>query len=134
MQSTQAPTGMLYLRTLLALKLLLNTVPNRVHISIVIEQELQKSRRALRRTDSYIYTYVRASARTRITRVYSARNPLLLLNVLQAVKRNGNENNNAREHKLQVCVDAQNCQRIRQCCKDDDTYADTGNLTNATGK
>ena len=66
--------------------------------------------------------------------VYARTVYLLFLNILQRVKGNRSKNDNSREHELQIGIDAQDGQRVRQSGKEKNARCDTRNLTDAAGK
>ena len=57
---------------------------------------------------------------------------LFLLDVLEAVERNGDENDQAGEHKLQVGINTQNRQGVCKGGKDQYTGYYSGDLTDTT--
>ena len=62
------------------------------------------------------------------------RRSLFLLDVLEAVERNGDENDQAGEHELQVGINTQNGQCIGKSGEDQHTDGDAGNLADTAGE
>ena len=62
------------------------------------------------------------------------RRSLFLLDVLEAVERNGDENDQAGEHELQVGINTQNGQCVGKSGKDQHTDGDAGNLADTAGE